>query len=140
MKRIIIGLGSNMGDRADNLLRANELIKERVGQIVRHSSVIETESWGFDSSPFLNQVIVALTCLSPLQLLDALQAIEREMGRKQKSEMVNGEPVYHDRPIDLDILDYHGMSYSDERLTLPHPKIHEREFVLQSLRELGITL
>lgn len=140
MKRITIGLGSNMGDRAENLRCANALIKDRVGQIVRHSSVIETESWGFDSNPFLNQVIVVLTTLSPLQLLDELQAIERELGRTQKSVIVDGKPVYHDRPIDLDILDYDGLVYSDQRLTLPHPKIHEREFVLQSLRELGITI
>ena len=137
--RAVIGLGSNKGCREFYIALSHRLIEWEVGTIVRASSVIETPSWGFESDPFLNQVIVVETELEPLALLDALQSIERRLGRTQKSTVVDGSPVYHARTIDLDILDYDGMHYHDDRLTLPHPHIAEREFVLTSLRELGLT-
>ncbi len=140
MKDAVIGLGSNLGDRADNLARARALISARAGHIVRVSTVIETPSWGFTAPPFLNQVIVIRTELQPLELLDVLQAIERELGRSEKTIYENGIPQYHSRTIDLDILDYDSISYQDERLILPHPRIAQREFVLRSLDELGLQL
>lgn len=140
MKRVIIGLGSNMGNRAEYLASAMNLIRSRIGQIVRASSVIETPAWGFEAPPFLNQVIIVITPMNPIVLLDELQVIERELGRTQKSTLVEGKPIYHNRTIDLDILDYNGLRYKDERLELPHPKIHEREFVMYSLNELGINI
>ncbi|MBQ2514127.1 MAG: 2-amino-4-hydroxy-6-hydroxymethyldihydropteridine diphosphokinase [Bacteroidales bacterium] len=139
--RAVIGLGSNIGVRAFYLELADLLIGWEVGWVVRRSSVIETPAWGFESDPFLNRVIVVETELDPLPLLDALQSIERRLGRTEKSTVAeDGSPVYHARTIDLDILDYDGMRYRDERLTLPHPRIAEREFVLTSLRELDITI
>ena len=139
--RAVIGLGSNLGVRAFYLQLANRLIEWEVGSVVQRSSVIETPSWGFESDPFLNQVVVVETELKPLALLDALQGIERRLGRTEKSTVAeDGSPVYHARTIDLDILDYDGLHYHDDRLTLPHPRIAEREFVLASLRELGIDL
>lgn len=138
--RAVIGLGSNLGNRRFYLELANRLIEWKVGVIVQRSSVIETPAWGFDSAPFLNQVVVVGTSLEPLELLDELQTIERKLGRTQKSSVVEGVPVYHDRTIDLDILFYDELRYHDERLTLPHPHIAEREFVLVSLRELGLTV
>ncbi len=138
--RAVIGLGSNKGCREFYLALSHRLIEWEVGSIVRASSVIETPAWGFESDPFLNQVIVVKTALTPIELLDALQSIERRLGRTQKSTVVDGKPVYHARTIDLDILDYDGMPYHDDRLTLPHPHIAEREFVLTSLRELNIEL
>ena len=138
--RAVIGLGSNQGCREFYLALSIRLLEWEVGSVVRSSSVIETPSWGFKAPPFLNQVIVVDTELSPLQLLDALQSIERRLGRTQKSTVVDGKPVYHDRTIDLDILDYDRMPFHDERLTLPHPHIAEREFVLAPLRELNINL
>ena len=138
--RAVIGLGSNLGKREFYIQLANRLVGWEVGRVVQRSSVIETPAWGFESDPFLNQVIVVETDLPPLALLDALQGIERRLGRTHKSTVVDGKPVYHARTIDLDILDYDGMHYRDERLTLPHPRIAEREFVLASLRELGIDL
>lgn len=140
VKRAIIGLGSNLGDREAYLQQACRLITERVGAIKRSSSVIETESWGFQAPPFKNQVIVVETALDPIALLDELQQIERELGRTQKSTVVDGQHIYHNRTIDLDILDYNHEIWHTERLTLPHPQIHHREFVLQSLKELNITL
>jgi 2-amino-4-hydroxy-6-hydroxymethyldihydropteridine diphosphokinase len=137
--RAVIGLGSNLGNRGFYLQLANRLIEWEIGVVVQRSSVIETPAWGFDAPPFLNQVVVVETALTPLELLDKLQAIERRLGRTEKSRVdEDGRPVYHDRTIDLDILDYDRMCYRDDRLTLPHPHIAEREFVLTSLRELGI--
>ena len=138
--RAVIDLGSNKGNRKFYLSLAVRLIEWEVGNVVRASSVIETPSWGFESDPFLNQVVVVETELSPTDLLDALQSIERRLGRTQKSQVVDGKPVYHARTIDLDILDYDGLQYHDDRLTLPHPHIAEREFVLISLRELTLNL
>ena len=138
--RAVIGLGSNMGKREFYLALSIRLIEWEIGSVVRKSSVIETPSWGFESDPFLNQVIVVETALEPMALLDGLQSIERRLGRTRKSTVQDGKPVYHDRTIDLDILDYDRQQYHNERLTLPHPHIAEREFVLVSLRELGIDL
>ena len=78
--------------------------------------------------------------ITRLELLDGLQSIERRLGRTQKSYLQDGKPVYHDRTIDLDILDYDRIHYQDERLTLPHPHIAERDFVLTSLNELNLNL
>lgn len=136
----VIGLGSNLGNRQFYLQMANCLIGWEVGVIVRCSTVIETPAWGFESDPFLNQVIVVETELSPMELLDTLQSIERRLGRTQKSTVVDGKPVYHARTIDLDILDYDRMKLQNDRLTLPHPHIAEREFVMVPLRELGIDI
>lgn len=138
--RAVIGLGSNKGNREFYLTFSVRLIEWEIGRVVQSSSVIETPSWGFESDPFLNQVIVVETALEPLELLDALQSIERRLGRTQKSTVVDGKPVYHDRTIDLDILDYDRKPYHDDRLTLPHPHIAERDFVLIPLRELNINL
>lgn len=138
--RAVIGLGSNKGNREFYLTFSVRLVEWEVGHVVQSSSVIETPAWGFESDPFLNQVIVVVTAMEPLELLDALQSIERRLGRTEKSTVVDGRPVYHARTIDLDILDYDGIHYHDERLTLPHPHIAERDFVLIPLRELNINL
>ena len=138
--RAVIALGSNLGNRDFYLNMALCLIGWEVGKVLQRSSVIETPSWGFDSDPFLNQVVVVETELEPITLLDTLQDIERRLGRTEKSSVVDGKPVYHARTIDLDILDYDRMRYHDDRLTLPHPHIAEREFVLIPLRELGISI
>lgn len=137
MKTTVIGLGSNIGSRAENLTRARQLMDKRVGTITRCSTITETEAWGFDAPAFLNQAVILQTELSPLALLDELQLIERELGRTQKTQIIDGKPVYQSRTIDLDILDYDGMQYQDSRLTLPHPQIGNRDFVINELIELG---
>ena len=130
---LYLSLGSNLGDRELMLNRAIALIGERVGEVQRVSSFIETEPWGFKSKhPFLNAACLVFTTLSPEQCLEATQQIERELGRKRKSR--NG--VYHDRPIDIDLLMYDDLELSTPRLTLPHPRMKEREFVMIPLREI----
>lgn len=133
MHTVYLSLGSNLGDREATMRRAIGLLNERAGSVDRQSSFIETEPWGFESTnKFLNMCVRLLTTLSPEQLLIATKQIERELGRTQKS--VNGQ--YHDRPIDIDILMYDDVHLASDDLTLPHPHMQEREFVMKPLREI----
>lgn len=133
MHTVYLSLGSNLGDRKATMRRAIGLLNERAGSVDRQSSFIETEPWGFESTnKFLNMCVRLLTTLSPEQLLLATKQIERELGRTQKS--VNGQ--YHDRPIDIDILMYDDVYLDSNDLTLPHPHMQEREFVMIPLREI----
>ena len=132
-EELYLSLGSNLGDREDMLRRAITLIEERVGAVQRVSSFIETEPWGFESEhPFLNAAVMVLTTFSPIECLDRTQQIERELGRKKKSK--GGK--YHDRPIDIDLLLYGNLKLSTPRLTIPHPHMYERDFVMIPLREI----
>ena len=141
--RIYLGIGSNLGNRDTNLRTAIELIHERVGECLACSSIYRSAPQGFVSeNEFANIVAVCETDYSPEQVLLITQTIEREMGRTQKS--VNG--VYHDRVIDIDLLqayipDYDSrfgipIEYKSETLTLPHPRMTERDFVMIPLREV----
>ena len=133
MHTVYLSLGSNLGDREATMRRAIGLLNERAGSVDRQSSFIETEPWGFESTnKFLNMCVRLLTTLSPEQLLMATKQIERELGRTQKS--VNGQ--YHDRPIDIDILMYDDVHLDSIDITLPHPHMQEREFVMKPLREI----
>ena len=115
------------------LHRAIALIDERIGTVQRVSSFIETEPWGFQSEhPFLNAACMVLTTLSPEQCLKETQQIERELGRTTKSK----DGIYHDRPIDIDLLMYGDLKLSTPTLTLPHPRMQERDFVMIPLREI----
>lgn len=132
--KAFLGLGTNLGDRRDNLLRAVEYINEQAGHVLACSSFIETEPWGFSSdNAFLNAVIEIDTSLTPHNLLHATQEIERAMGRTHKS--LDG--MYTDRIIDIDILLYEDLKISDTKLTIPHPLIWQRSFVYGPLLEIA---
>lgn len=133
MHTAILGLGTNLGDKEENIHEAYRMIEERVGEISRRSAMLHTEPWGFDSdNEFVNSVIMVETELTPHQVLNATQKIEREMGRTIKS--VNGQ--YHDRIIDIDILLYDDITLNDEDLVIPHPLMKERDFVMIPLKEI----
>ena len=139
--RAYLGLGSNLGDRRQNIEKAVTLIGERVGVVICQSSLIETEPWGFDSeNTFLNGVILVETALTPRQLLKVTQKIERDMGRQKmvngQWSMVNGRRVYSDRCIDIDILLYDDLTVDEPDLKIPHPLMHERDFVMIPLEEI----
>ncbi|MBR5890521.1 MAG: 2-amino-4-hydroxy-6-hydroxymethyldihydropteridine diphosphokinase [Bacteroidaceae bacterium] len=135
---IYIGLGSNKGNREQLIKEAIELLSVALGTPISLSSVIETEPWGFtSSSTFLNMVAHFATRIEPLELLDTTESIERQLGRTTKS--VPGEE-YKDRPIDIDILFYDQQVIDEARLTVPHPRLHERMFVLAPLEEICPTL
>ena len=130
---IYLSLGSNIGDKEANILRAYELIEERIGHIVRRSSLHKTVPWGFSSpNEFLNSAIAVETSLSPRELLNKTQEIERLVGRKEKT----GNGGYQDRIIDIDILYYNDMVINEPDLVIPHPLINERDFVLKPLKEI----
>ena len=144
---IYLGIGTNLGNREENLRKAVELLHERVGECIACSSVYRSAPQGFVSdNEFANMVAVCQTVHSPEEVLLITQQIEREMGRTEKS--VNG--VYHDRVIDIDLLQAyignqesgveHQIEYTSETLTLPHPRMQERDFVLIPLREVEAIL
>lgn len=128
-----LSLGSNLGDRHATMQSALLLLGKQAGTVDRVSSAIETEPWGFKSAnKFLNMCVRIITPLSPEQLLATAKDIELQLGRTTKS--VNGQ--YHDRPIDIDILTYDDIHINTPSLTLPHPHMHERDFVMIPLREI----
>ena len=138
MQKAVLSLGSNLGDRHFYLAEAAKHIEGKAGEIIMKSSVYESESWGFDGFLFLNQVIVVQTSLSPWQLLEKLQDIEKELGRTQKSETVDDKTSYHNRTIVIDILLYDDQKINSTELTIPHPLIHQRDFIKIPLNELKI--
>ena len=128
-----LGLGTNVGNKRRNMITAAALLAERVGDILALSGFYETEPWGFESENFfLNAAVKLKTSFSPLEVLQITQQIEKELGRTEKS---NG--VYHDRIIDIDILLYEDEVLQIPELTLPHPLMHERNFVMDPLAEIA---
>ena len=137
MPTVYLGLGTNIGYKKENLTRAIELLSLALGHYTSLSSFLETAPWGFESdNTFLNCVVSFETDLTPQELLDTTEKIERELGRTVKS---NGG-IYHDRTIDIDILLYGSDIIKTPRLTIPHPLMHQRAFVLEPLAEIASDL
>ncbi len=127
-----LGLGTNLGDKEANIENALRLISEQVGEVLRRSSNYVSEPWGFQSeNTFLNIVIAIETPLEPFELLHKLQQIEKQLGRTQKTL-----DEYKDRIIDIDILLYENVRINTPTLTIPHPLMHERDFVQIPLAEV----
>lgn len=134
MAKVFLSLGTNLGDKRNNLLTAVNHIEEKIGKVTSLSSFYETEPWGFKSdNSFLNAALCVETSFEPVAILSIIKEIEVEMGRTQKS--VN--KVYADRPIDIDILLYDDMIIKTEELTIPHPLMTERDFVMKPLVEIA---
>jgi 2-amino-4-hydroxy-6-hydroxymethyldihydropteridine diphosphokinase len=135
--KLYLSLGSNLGDRETNIRQALALIDERVGSVYRVSSYIETAPVGFSSpNKFINVVCLVHTMMSPMACLRETQKIETELGRTQKSINPDGSHTYKDRLIDIDLLTYDQLVLNTPELTLPHPRMHERDFVLIPLKEI----
>ena len=131
--KVYFSLGSNLGDKEGNIREAISRIGELIGEVDRQSTLLATEPWGFESdNTFVNAAIRCTTSLSPFELLNITQNIERAMGRTLKS--VDGQ--YHDRIIDIDILIYDDLHITTPQLTLPHPLMKERDFVMIPLKEI----
>ena len=128
-----LGLGTNLGRRRNNLSAARRRLREKGARILRQSRVIETEPWGDLNQPrFLNQVLEIEWLGTPRRLLAAAKAVEREGGRTPTRR-------WGPRVIDVDVLLFGNLRISERDLEVPHPGIKEREFVQESLRELGVT-
>ena len=134
MPKLYLSLGSNEGYREQLLRSAIDAIGRLIGSVDGISPFVETEPWGFESShPFLNATLSVETSLPAMDVLERTQSIERQLGRRRKS--VAGR--YEDRPIDIDLLLYGDLVLTSERLTLPHPLLSERLFVLEPLAEIA---
>ncbi len=127
-----LSLGSNLGDRQDYLQRALFLIQEKAGNIQRISKVYQTASWGFESADFLNCCVSLETRFSPLELLEVLLDIERYLGREREQT-----DSYSARTIDIDILYYGQEVINTDALTIPHPQLQLRRFVLKPLADIA---
>lgn len=131
MATVYIGIGSNLGKKRENCLRAIKLLQQKGITVSKHSSLYETEPWGVKTQPrFLNMVIEIETELDPKELLRILKDTEREMGRKESSK-------WGPRIIDLDILLFDNIVVNEDNLKIPHPLLHERDFVLRPLCEIA---
>ena len=136
-----LSLGSNLGERERTLREALDLIGRQIGTLLRCSSLYYSAPWGFESEhPFCNLCCAVRTDLAPLDMLRATQAIERQLGRTEKT--LNG--IYHDRPIDIDLIrafDDEGKEIKSQMsnaplLTLPHPLWQQRDFVVEPMKEI----
>ncbi len=129
--KVFLGLGSNLGNRSENLLMAQKLIEDKVGKTLSKSSIYETAAWGItEQNAFLNQVLEIETIFSPNAVLHLVLKIEKDMGRIR-------EIKWGERSIDIDVLYYNNEIISTENLTVPHPFIQERKFVLVPLCEIA---
>ena len=131
MHQAIISIGSNLGIRLELLQRALTLIEKEGVKIKTLSCIYETPAWGFNGSPFYNACALIETILSPEELLQVFFQIEEKLGRFR--ELSNG---YSARKIDLDLLFYEDHVISSKNLTIPHPRMHLRNFVLLPLFDI----
>ena len=132
--QVFLGLGSNLGDKEANLRAAIYEIEKRIGKVISLSAFYTTEPWGFTSeNTFVNAVCKVDTSFLPMEVLHITQEIEKDLGRIQKS--VHGN--YSDRSMDIDILLYDDIILHTDQLTIPHPLMCERKFVLEPLAEIA---
>ncbi|MEJ2162621.1 MAG: 2-amino-4-hydroxy-6-hydroxymethyldihydropteridine diphosphokinase, partial [Robiginitalea sp.] len=127
-----VSLGSNLGNRAFYLQKAIFLLGDRAGVISTVSPVYRSEAWGFDGEDFLNACLSLQTALKPEILLQTLLDIERDLGRER-----SGTGGYRSRTIDLDLLYYGAEVLKSEFLTVPHPHLHKRRFVVKPLSDIA---
>jgi 2-amino-4-hydroxy-6-hydroxymethyldihydropteridine diphosphokinase len=132
MHQVFLGIGGNIGEKLQNFKKVSNKIENLLGTIISISSIYETPPWGFESdNPFWNQVIHIETSYSAFELLEKIQNIEKDFGRKKTK--LN----YADREIDIDILYFDDEIIESEKLIVPHPKIQLRKFVLVPLVEIA---
>ena len=148
LHQVYLGLGSNLGDKEENIRKAISLINEQIGTVVRQSALFYSEPWGFESeNQFVNAAICVSTSLTPHEVLKANQRIEHQLGKTaahatERPNELQQQPTtitYHDRPIDIDILLYDDLHIDEPELKIPHPLMQMRDFVMIPLREIWIT-
>ncbi|WP_299237563.1 2-amino-4-hydroxy-6-hydroxymethyldihydropteridine diphosphokinase [Sulfurihydrogenibium sp.] len=130
MNEVYLGLGSNVGDRLLNLNKAIELLSEKI-QILKKSKIYVSKAVGYTDQPdFYNMVLYGRTNLSPEELFNFIKDVEKNAGRVYRFH-------WGPREIDIDILFYNNLVYKSDKLNIPHPRLHERDFVLLPLIELN---
>jgi deoxyguanosine kinase len=131
MNVAFLGLGGNLGNRLENLNKTIKILQEECGDMLKASSVYETDPWGSDSKKkYLNQVIKIRTSLSATELIGKTLGIEKKLGRKRDGKQ------YHDRKTDIDILFFNNEVVNLDHIKIPHPRLHLRRFVLIPLNEI----
>jgi len=126
--KVILLLGTNLGNKNNNLKLAQSLINREVGEVIKLSNILENEAVGFTSAnTFLNQMLEIETSFSPIQVLKAIKSIENDMGRVYTTPL--SDEMYVDRIIDIDILRFNNVNFSSKILKIPHHQIYTREFV-----------
>ncbi|MFZ6052112.1 2-amino-4-hydroxy-6-hydroxymethyldihydropteridine diphosphokinase [Halocola ammonii] len=132
MHTAILGIGGNLGDRLSNLELGRKWISTEIGTITRASAIYQTAAWGMDNAPdFYNQVLVVSTKQSAEELIDHCHRIEGKLGRERSPD------EYLSRKLDIDLLAFDDEEIDSETLTVPHPRLHERLFVLVPLAEVA---
>ena len=131
--QVILSIGSNQGDRYENITQSIDLIHHQIGTVIGVSKLYETPAWGFDSTAFYNAAVVIHTYKSPQQVLDCLMIIEKQLGRVR-----NGQSGYQARTIDIDIVSFNNDLIETESLQIPHPQMQHRLFVLLPMKDLAI--
>ena len=130
MPEVFLGLGSNVGERKENIIAALELLKEKIAD-VKVAQIYESRAVGHEHQPnFLNTAAKGTTALKPKELLDFVKAVENEVGRVERFR-------WGPREIDIDILFYDDLTYKNEWLEIPHSYLRERDFVLKPLTDLA---
>ena len=137
MAKTFISLGSNIKNRYINLTSAIKEINYNVGKVLKISDIWETQSWNYNDKDYLNTVIEIETEKNPKELLLTCKKIEIKLGRTSKTKIINGRAYYTARIIDIDIIFYENIIISTEKLTIPHPHIQNRMFVLKPLLQIA---
>lgn len=128
-------IGSNLGNKAQNLKQAISLLEEALASPATVSNIIESESWGYDSNnTFLNVGVMLKSNIEPLEMLKITQKIERDLGSEIHR---NDDGSYCDRIVDIDIIAIDNLIIDTPELTIPHPRMHLRDFVLRPMQELA---
>jgi deoxyguanosine kinase len=131
--QVILSLGSNQGNRLENIKQCIDLIHQEIGDVIKVSSLYETPSWGFESDSFYNCALILQTSYSPHEILDKVLKVERNLGRIR-----GGEQGYQARVIDVDLIAYDDKIVNTENLQIPHPLMQNRNFVLLPIRDLNL--
>ncbi len=132
--QVILSLGTNQGNKLENILNCVQLISEKIGKVTRISMLYETPSWGFESDAFYNCALSVMTALEPIQVLELALSIEQEMGRIRKEQL-----GYQSRIIDIDLIFFEDKIVDEDSLQIPHPLMQGRKFVLMPLLDLNIS-
>ena len=145
MPTLYLLIGGNQGDRRQMINNATDLIRQRIGSVVDCSHVYETAPWGVFAhgekpQNFYNQALKIDTTLSPHDALKEAMCIERILGRRRTATSNNSSQLYSSRPIDIDLIFYDSLVIDTPNLTLPHPRMHLRRFVLEPMCDIASDL
>ena len=137
MAKLYLALGSNIGARKANIMSALSFLNGILGRYEALSDLVTTEACGFDGPPFLNCVVRYSSRKRPESILTICKDIERRMGRTDQPQFApDGTRIYHNRIVDIDILLYDDITVDEPHLKIPHPLMHQRDFVMIPLREI----